>query len=569
MKQANIYSEKVAEAERIGLELMNESKAADTIKKDAETLISELNHDTMIRVPFVGDFNAGKSSVLNAMIERDLLPTNITPETAVSYVLLYSPIESIEQWRGEGMISKVSINDISKLSVVPGDRVRVYINNELIRSLNERGIILVDMPGIDSGIEAHNNAILNYLNEGTHYMLFTDIEQGTIRSTSIKFIQELLQYGLSMSVFVSKADKKNEEEGAKVVEAVKSAITKYLGENTKVGLTSAPNKNFKDIIAELDSINVDSLVKGKYRNRIVGFINSIIEQMKLEVNLLGQNADSFEKKIREINEEKIRAIAAIRDNRTDAQPLEDSAQDIINDIHDALVTHAKEIASQIYSKADSESIKAAIIQIIRPVIVNSFKRELSEYQESVSTCLIEFSAKVESIINDSDNKYLSSAEELIGNLVGKDLLEGILKKGLEKLMIKFAGYKGLQALLGGLSKVLGPIITIIINIIPDLLRLIFGKSSQEKIAEIAQKFTNEAAIQICDAIRPEIVKMLQEQRKETDTIVEKIIADEAAKFDKTIQETILKQQQEKAVIEKRIAEIKEASDKLQTIITDL
>ena len=569
MKQARIYTEKVKEAEKIGLEVMSGSKVADTLRKDGEMLTSDLNHDTMIRVPFVGDFNAGKSSILNAMMGGDLLPTNITPETAVSYELLYSPIESIEQWRGDNMISKVLISDIDKLSVVPGDRVRVYINNELIRSLNERGIILVDMPGIDSGIEAHNNAILNYLNEGTHYMIFTDIEQGTIRNTSLKFIQELLQYGLSMSTFVSKADKKNAEEGAKVVDTVRSAIAKYVGGDVKVGLTSATEKNYKDIIEALDSLDVDSLVKRKYQERVVGFIGRIIEQMNLEMNLLGQNADKFENKIREINEEKAKAIASIRNNKTDAQPLDGSVQDIINDIHDALVGHATEIASKIYSKADSESIKAAIIQIIRPVMVNSFKRELSEYQESVSACLIEFSAKVETIINESDNKYLSSTEDLIGNLVGKDLLESVLKKGLEKMMIKFAGYKGLQTLLGGLLKALGPIVIIVINILPDILKLIFGKSSQEKIAEIARQFSDEAAGQICDAIRPEVVNMLQEQRKETDAIVEKIIADEAAKFDKTIQETILKQQQEKVEIEKRISEVKEASCKLHAIIADL
>ncbi len=569
MKQARIYTEKVKEAEKIGLEVMSGSKVADTLRKDGEMLTSDLNHDTMIRVPFVGDFNAGKSSILNAMMGGDLLPTNITPETAVSYELLYSPIESIEQWRGDNMISKVLISDIDKLSVVPGDRVRVYINNELILSLNERGIILVDMPGIDSGIEAHNNAILNYLNEGTHYMIFTDIEQGTIRNTSLKFIQELLQYGLSMSTFVSKADKKNAEEGVKVVDTVRSAIAKYVGGDVKVGLTSATEKNFKDIIEVLDSLDVDSLVKRKYQERVAGFIGRIIEQMNLEVNLLGQNADKFENKIREINEEKAKAIASIRNNKTDAQPLDGSVQDIINDIHDALVAHASEIASKIYSKADSENIKAAIIQIIRPVMVNSFKRELSEYQESVSACLIEFSAKVETIINESDNKYLSSTEDLIGNLVGKDLLESVLKKGLEKMMIKFAGYKGLQTLLGGLLKALGPIVIIVINILPDILKLIFGKSSKEKIAEIARQFSDEAAGQICDAIRPEVVNMLQEQRKETDAIVEKIIADEAAKFDKTIQETILKQQQEKVEIEKRISEVKEASCKLHAIIADL
>lgn len=569
MEQVRIYSDRVKEAERIGREAMPDSKASEYLRKEAEQLDSDLIRDTMIKVPFVGDFSAGKSSLLNAMLDRDLLPTDITPETAVSYELYYSPTETLEQWRGADMIRKMPVNDIKKLEVKPGDRVLVYIDNPFVRSLNERGIVLVDMPGIDSGIEAHNNAILNYLAEGTYYMIFSDIEQGTIRSTALNFIQELKQYGLSMSVFVSKADKKPEEERANVVEAVRSAVSKYVGDGVKIGLTSAHEKNFKDVVDALEAIDPESLVREKYRTRVFGFIGRILEQMELEINLLGQSADGFKKKIREINEEKEKAIAAIRNNKTDAQPIEGSAEDIVNDIKDVLVSHAPEIATKIYSKADAETIKATIVQILRPVLVNSFKRELSEYQESVSACMIEFSSKVETIINDSDNKYLSGTEELVGILMGKDLIEGVLKKGIEKLIVKFAAYKGIQTLLGGLLKILGPIVTVVINIIPDLLRLIFGKSSQQKIAEIAQHFANDAAVQICNTLRPEIMKILEEQRKETDAAVEQMIAAEATKFDKTIQETILRQQQEKEAIENRVVGLKEAAEKLKAIASEI
>lgn len=118
--------------------------------------------------------------------------------------------------------------------------------------------------------------------------------------------------------------------------------------------------------------------------------------------------------------------------------------------------------------------------------------------------------------------------------MGKELLESVVKKGLDKLMVKLAGYKGVSALLGSLSKILGPLITIIINIVPDLLRMIFGKSKDTKIAELAQKFSGEAANKICEAMRPEIVTMLSQQRAESDKAVEGIIADEANRFDITI-----------------------------------
>ena len=58
------------------------------IKTKSMNLSSSLENDYYLKVPFIGDFNAGKSSLLNALMNRpELLPTNITPETAVSYEL--------------------------------------------------------------------------------------------------------------------------------------------------------------------------------------------------------------------------------------------------------------------------------------------------------------------------------------------------------------------------------------------------------------------------------------------------------------------------------------------------
>lgn len=52
----------------------------DASKKDGEEkdrLVTELDNEGFIKVPFVGDFSSGKSSLINAMMGRDLLPTNI------------------------------------------------------------------------------------------------------------------------------------------------------------------------------------------------------------------------------------------------------------------------------------------------------------------------------------------------------------------------------------------------------------------------------------------------------------------------------------------------------------
>ena len=69
---------------------------ADVVEKieaDADVLLGRITKDNFIKIPFVGDFSSGKSSLLNAYIGSDLLPTNILPETAVAYELYYAEDE--------------------------------------------------------------------------------------------------------------------------------------------------------------------------------------------------------------------------------------------------------------------------------------------------------------------------------------------------------------------------------------------------------------------------------------------------------------------------------------------
>ncbi len=47
-------------------------------------------------IPVVGNFSAGKSTLLNRFLEKSVLPTAITPETSLATELHYSANERIE-----------------------------------------------------------------------------------------------------------------------------------------------------------------------------------------------------------------------------------------------------------------------------------------------------------------------------------------------------------------------------------------------------------------------------------------------------------------------------------------
>lgn len=567
METIKKFSSVVNDATKIGLENIKNNVSKTALESKRNGFIEELEKDSFIKIPFVGDFNAGKSSLLNSYIGIDLSPTNITPETAVSYELYYSTTERLEIWRNDKLLQTAQISDIKKLPVTPSDLVRVFINNDKVKSLNERGIVLVDMPGLDSGLEAHNNAILHYIQNGTLFVILTDADQATLRNSTISFLGELKEYGLASTILISKADKKPESALTSIKEHIEELAKRYINENAVVGITSAATGNFADLEKVLESIDAESIVKDKYQKEVEDFVGGITSELALQIKLAMSDKTKFEEKISQLKDEKIKALEDLKNKDSEAQPLEDSANDILEDVRMALVEKGNYLASMLFnSNNNTDAFNAEILSIVRPVLIKSFEREIGEYQEVISSSIREFAISVDEILQDKDNAMLTGANEIVANILGRDILEELLKKGLEKLAVRLAGYKGLGTLLKTLSKAIGPIVVIIINIIPDLLRLIFGKSKEEKISNLKTKLEHEVFGKIVEAMRPEIEKLLKEQRLEAKNQLSAIIETETNKYDDKIRQLIEEQKADEETIKAEVAKYEAAIKELNSLI---
>lgn len=560
----------INEADQIAVSNLSNQNSIQKVQSSKEELIKELNEDKYIKIPFVGDFNAGKSSLLNSYIGiRDFLPTDILPQTAVSYELYYSENEHLEVWEGNKLKETKPLSLLKSLETKPSYLVRVYINNDKVKALNDRHIIPVDMPGIDSGLEAHSNAIMNYIQQGTHFVVVTDVEQGTLRNTTIQFLNEIKKYGVNVSILLSKSDKKTAADIEDIKHTVSDLAKRNWGHEVFVGVTSAANNVIDDLDMVFDSIDAGKLIEGKCKPQVELFINNIINELDVQIKLLLSNKEDFTEKIAQLNDAKEKALNSLKEKNEGAQSVEGSTDDILNDIIDALNSNSSTLATALYSQQDPQQINATIVSIIRPVLINSFKREISEYQDIIGSSIQEFALKVNDIINDKDNKILNGAENMIGDLLGKDVLEGLLQKGIDKLAVKLIRYKGLSTLFKTISRVLGPIVTILINILPDLLRMIFGKSEKTKINEIKQRLTGEVFGKITDSLRPEIENMINEQRQAAQQSVAKIISEEAQKYDNNINEIKNKQQASEQEIVQKVELLGNAIKQLKDLLANI
>lgn len=543
---------------------------ADSIAKanaDKTNLERELNTRSYVKVPFVGDFNAGKSSLINSLLGTDLLPTNILPETAVSYELYFSEQERLEVLDEDGtVVETVPVSKISELSLTPKNQVRVFINNPKVKALNDRHIVLVDMPGIDSGVEAHNNAILNYVQEGTCFVLVTDAEGGTLRASTLNFIDEVRKYGSEFFIVVSKCDKKTDVAVEDVRKTVEDIAEKSFGKKVPVAITSAVDKNFAELENILNSIDAEKIIEAMFKLPVSNFVNGFVSELQLQIRLLLSSESDYSEKLAKLEKEKNDAVENLKKKADAAQSVAGSADDILQDIAVALKSKAGYLAALLYQKVDNNAFNNEIMTIIRPVLVNSLKREVTEYGDVVSGAVHEFALNVDNIINDKDNAVLNGAQDLVGNLLGKDVLEGVLKKGLDKLAEKLVAYTGLYTLLKGLSRILGPVVIVIVNIIPDLLRIIFGKSKEEKINEIKLKFSTEVVSKIVESLRVPVEEIVSAQRAEIDNSMKTLLEEETKKYNDNIQEVVKQQNEEKEVRAQKVKTLSSAVDELTALL---
>ena len=545
----------VEKAYDLAIESLNNQDSIIKAGMDKDSLEQDLNNHAYVKVPFVGDFNAGKSSLINSFLGIELLPTNILPETAVSYELYYSEHERLEVLDGGRVKETLPLSKISELKLAPTNLVKVYINNQKVKALNERHIVIVDMPGIDSGVEAHNNAILNYVQDGTCFMLVTDVEGGTLRATTLNFIDEVKKYGSYVYIAIAKCDKKNKEEVDSVKKTVSESAEKYMGKNVPVAVTSAVDKNFSELEAMLFSIDSDKLIENRFKLPVTNFVNGFIAELQLQIKLLLSSESDYSAKLEQLQREKDAAIENVKKRANSAQTVSGSADDILQDITVALKSKSGYLATLLYQQVDSNVFANEVMTVIRPVLVNSLKKEVSEYGDVISGAVQEFTLNVDDIINDKDNDLLNGATDIVENMIGKDVLENMLKKGLDKVTEKLVAYKGLSTLLKGLSKILGPIITVVVNILPDVLRLIFGKSKENKISEIKLKFSTEVVSKIVEALRSPIEEIISSQRAEVDSNIQTLIEEETRKYNDNIQAVLKQQKEEKEDREKKAASL--------------
>lgn len=520
------------------------SEAQAELKAKSEEFMNEVQDSQYIKVPLVGVFSAGKSSLLNVFTQKpDMLPVDTLPETAVAYELYYAQTECVELYRNGNKIGSKPLADIKLLDTKPGDIAKVYCTSEPIRQLQEKGIILVDMPGIGSGIERHDAAIFNYIHSGTAFVLLVDAEQGSLRGSTQTFMQELSQYNMHPAVLVSKIDKKPENDVKDIVEYIQYQMSRLGNPNPFVGTVCAVNNNLESFLQYLDLLDPDMLMGEKLGKKLQLIITSLIDQIKVRVELRSKDIANVEDKIKQIDEEISNVKLELPTNNSEADTPEKSTQDILDNVYEALAAKSTDIAQMIVDREDPEAIKAVIVSTVRTEIIASLKEESEQYSTALGTAVQESISNLSTI--EIDTNFMNDFSEIF-----------VILNGYISTLLNLGG------LWGKLAQVLLPFL-------PSVLNWLFGKSDEDVLEEVRAKVMDKCVNEVITGIRPTIFKITVDNQKR---IQEKIQAELVSKMEKIkegLREKMADANRSKEEVEAEIAKLTSAISHLNTILSEI
>lgn len=172
--------------------------------EDVEKQLNSMG-DFRVTTPIIGGFSTGKSSMINAVLGVKLLRTEITPETAVAAEICHGN-NKVMLWES-GASRTISVEEYQnfELNAEKTELVQIQLENNFLQQVPD--VMMVDMPGFDSGIELHNKAIDAYLPRSLAYVLTFSADEPVVKESIANFLRELKLHQVPVYLVITKCDK--------------------------------------------------------------------------------------------------------------------------------------------------------------------------------------------------------------------------------------------------------------------------------------------------------------------------------------------------------------------------
>lgn len=350
--------------------------------------------DAKVCIPIIGKFSSGKSALVNTLLgySKKLLKEDITPETAVPTEIVYCGEGDFVRLYGNGGEYKdIEVCEYreTELDAMQITRVKMFLRNNFLGEIPD--VMIVDMPGFESGFEIHNKAIDNYLPQSLAYIVTFPADDLIVRASVGDILKELVLNDMPVCIAITKYDKCNDEFNVSF-EKLMESLRKFIGSReVTVCLTSSFDRNADEIREFLVQIQEQSqkILSGKFRGNVL----SVLEHAQSYLNATLKNSEMGES---ELDEEEVRLeqqIAGLDSRFTEEKEsfrcqISEAIEEIKADVEAALTA---EEAAFVVIALNGQDVSSHIKTVVRGAVTASvnkrFVPRVEKYLKRVEKCI--------------------------------------------------------------------------------------------------------------------------------------------------------------------------------------
>ena len=260
-----------------------------------------------LNIAVFGRFKAGKSSFLNHLLGRQLLPVGVIPVTTVVTEVEYGPQERAEVRFLDGRVEPVPLERVgeflSEAHNPENTKQTALVRVELPSMERYRGIRFVDTPGLESVLEHNTDASMDWLPNVGLALVAVGVDP-PLSQHDIELIRNLSRYTPNISLLLTKVDLLDASESTEVKGFVQKQLARYWTGSVPVFQYSV-RPGFEHLRAHLNEsllsqvhAEADEQHAAILRHKIASLIGECIDYLRVALKA-AETADTEREQLRQ------------------------------------------------------------------------------------------------------------------------------------------------------------------------------------------------------------------------------------------------------------------------------
>lgn len=266
-----------------------ETRGEDARVEACHALFVKLAEDRF-NLAVLGQFKRGKSSLMNAIIGRDLLPTGRLPLTSAITTLCYGPQPRvILKHKGWALDQEIGTDELAQYVTEQGnpgnekgvEEARIELPIPFLR----RGLYFVDTPGIGSARQENTATTYAFLPDTDAAIFVTSVE-APLSEVEQDFLRDVRALARKLFIVVNKMDLLEPREQEPLLDYLRAGLAHSLGSDglrlyplsARLGLLAKQNQDPALLAASGFNELEDALAAFLAQDKQVTFLSGILER---------------------------------------------------------------------------------------------------------------------------------------------------------------------------------------------------------------------------------------------------------------------------------------------------